>query len=75
MKEKIFLLPLILFLGLFLGAVLGSIVDSILGISFLAKSIHSPLALEFYIIKIEIGLTPASLVGAVVTIYFMLRKG
>jgi len=69
-----FLIALIL--GLFIGAVAGSLVDKILNLQMLSKALLSEaIRFELYIIKIEIQLTPAALVGMVVTGYLVIRKG
>ena len=67
---------LVLALGLLAGAVAGNILDRFLGTSFLSNFLfENPFVLELYIIKVEIQLTPASLIGLVVTAYFALKKG
>jgi hypothetical protein len=69
-------LLLVLFLGLLAGAVAGVVVDRLLGSVLLSKFLlKEPLSLELYIIKVEIQLTPASLIGFVVSGYLALKKG
>jgi hypothetical protein len=75
LKEKIVYVVACIVLGVFLGAVLGSILDSLLHISLFSKFLHAPFQVEFYIIKIEIQLTPASLIGGVVTGILVIKKG
>jgi len=69
-------LLLVLFLGLLAGAVAGVVLDRLFGTLLLSKFLLSePLLLELYIIKVEIQLTPASLVGLVASGYLALKKG
>ncbi len=66
----------LVFLGLLLGAVAGSALDKILAISIFNKSLLAqPLSFEFYIIQVGIQLTPASLIGLVVVLFLVLKKG
>ena len=75
-KEKIGNLIILLILGLFIGAVSGVIIDKLLGKEFLSVYLlKQAITLELYIIKVEIQLTPASIIGLVVTAYFSLKKG
>ena len=75
-KDKIGNLLIVLVLGLFIGAVSGVIIDKLTGKEFLSVYLlKQPLILELYIIKVEIQLTPASIIGLVVTAYFALKKG
>lgn len=69
-------LLLVLILGLLVGAVAGVILDSLFKIDFFAKGLfQDPFSLELYIIKVEIQLTPASIVGLVASAYLALKKG
>ncbi|TGN21065.1 hypothetical protein [Leptospira idonii] len=69
-------LILVLFLGLMAGAVAGVVIDKLLGTAFLSKFLfESPVSFELYIVKVEIQLTPASLVGLVASGYLALKKG
>jgi len=64
------------FLGLLIGAVLGVLLDRMMGASILSFNLlKSPIHLEFYIILVEIQITPASLIGLVVSGYLVLKKG
>ena len=75
-RQKIGNLILVLVLGLFIGAVSGVIIDKLTGRELLSVYLlKKPVILELYLIKVEIQLTPASLVGLVVTAYFSLKKG
>jgi predicted membrane chloride channel (bestrophin family) len=63
-------------LGLFIGAVSGVLLDKLFGLHLLgANLLKEALLLEFYIIKIEIQITPASLIGLVVSGYLVIKKG
>jgi hypothetical protein len=63
-------------LGLLIGAVSGVLIDKIFGLHMLgANLLKEALILEFYIIKIEIQITPASLIGLVVSGYLVIKKG
>lgn len=76
MKVSIGNLLIALILGLFIGAVAGVLVDRILSIHMLSKYLlKEAIQFELYIIKIEIQLTPAALVGMVVTGYLVIKKG
>jgi len=67
---------LVLVLGLFIGAISGIILDRLIGIHFFSMFLFDqPFVLELYIIKVGIQLTPASLIGIVVTGYLALKKG
>lgn len=67
---------LVLILGVFIGAVSGIILDNIFKINFFSMFLFDePFVLELYIIKVGIQLTPASLIGLVVTGYLALKKG
>lgn len=75
-KGRIGNLFLVLILGLFVGAVAGIILDGMFGIDFFARELFDkPFMLELYIIKVEMQLTPASIVGLVVSAYLALKKG
>ena len=64
------------FLGLLMGAVVGSALDKILSMTLLNKHLLSdPISFEFYIIQVGIQLTPASLIGLVVVLFLVLKKG
>jgi hypothetical protein len=59
-----------------IGAVAGSIIDSIFAIDFFGKFLlKEALSFKFYIIKIEMQLTPASLLGSVAFVYFVIKRG
>ena len=63
-------------LGLLIGAVLGVLLDKLFGSQvFSLPLLKDAFLLEFYIIKIEIQLTPASLFGFVVSGYLVIKKG
>lgn len=76
MNIKLGKLLLSCFLGLLAGAVFGVILDKILSTQFFSKELlKEAFRLEFYIIKIEMQLTPASLFGLVVSGYLGIKKG
>jgi hypothetical protein len=63
-------------LGLLIGAVSGVLIDKIFGVHLLGSNLlKEALILEFYMIKIEIQITPASLIGLVVSGYLVIKKG
>lgn len=67
---------LVLVLGLFVGAVSGVIIDRLFQVDFFSKGLFSePFQLELYIIQVGIQLTPASIIGLVVSGYLALKKG
>ncbi|MCW7468290.1 hypothetical protein [Leptospira kanakyensis] len=75
-KTQIGNLLLVLFWGLMAGAVAGVVLDRLLGTTYLSRFLfESPVSLELYIIKVEFQLTPASIVGLVVSGYLALKKG
>jgi membrane-bound metal-dependent hydrolase YbcI (DUF457 family) len=75
-KGQIGSLFLVLVLGLFIGAIAGIIIDRLFGIQFFSVFLFdNPFVLELYIIKVGIQLTPASLIGFVVSGYLALKKG
>ena len=75
-KDKLIQVLLASVLGLFIGAVAGVIVDKFIGDElFSINLLQEAIKLELYIIKVEIQLTPASLIGLVVTAYFTIKKG
>lgn len=75
-KGRIGNLFLILILGLFVGAVAGVILDRLIQVEFFAKELFDkPFTLELYIIQVGIQLTPASIIGLVVSGYLALKKG
>lgn len=75
-KGQIGNLLIVLILGLFVGAVAGIILDRLLGIQFFSKFLFDePFVLELYLIKVGIQLTPASIIGFVVSGYLALKKG
>ncbi|MCZ8155945.1 MAG: hypothetical protein O9264_07490 [Leptospira sp.] len=75
-KSQIGNLLLVLFLGLMAGAVAGVVLDRLLGTTYLSQFLFTtPVSLELYIFKVEIQLTPASLVGLVASGYLALKKG
>lgn len=69
----------VFFLGLLIGSVLGSLLDKLLEVQIFSYSLFKkPITLDLYILNIiqgEIRLTPASLVGLVVTVYLVYKKG
>jgi len=69
----------VLILGLFIGAVFGSLVHQVFGLEFLNRPIFSnplKIAEDFYIIKkLELQLTPASILGLVVAGWFLYKRG
>ncbi len=63
-------------MGLLIGAVFGVLLDRLLGSSlFSLPLLKDAFLIEFYIIKIEIQITPASLLGFVVSGYLVIKKG
>jgi hypothetical protein len=75
-KGQIGNLLIVLLLGLFVGAVAGIILDRLLSIQFFSKFLFDePFVLELYLIKVGIQLTPASIIGFVVSGYLALKKG
>ncbi|WCL48737.1 hypothetical protein O4O04_15715 [Leptospira sp. GIMC2001] len=67
---------LVLILGLFVGAISGILLDRIFGIQFFSVFLFAePFVLELYIIKVGIQLTPASIIGLVVSGYLVLKRG
>jgi uncharacterized transporter YbjL len=75
-KGQIGSLFLVLILGLFVGAVAGKILDHVFSTEFLSVFLFDkPFELELYIIKVGIQLTPASIIGLVVSGYLALKKG
>lgn len=75
-KSQIALTILVVFLGMLVGAVAGVVLDKFLGMGFFSKELlQTPWFLQFYVIKVELQLTPASLLGIVVSAYFALKKG
>ena len=76
MENPVIRFLLVAGLGLLIGAVLGVLLDRLLGSSlFSLPLLKDAFLLEFYIIKIEIQITPASLVGFVVSGYLVIKKG
>ncbi len=66
----------ILFAGIFLGAVLGSLLSQIFGLDFLNYGLFQVGFADFYIMKsIEIIPTPASLIGLMIAIWVLYKKG
>ncbi|TGK00955.1 hypothetical protein EHO59_13630 [Leptospira semungkisensis] len=69
-------IALAIFLGALAGAVVGVIIDRIFGVNFLSVYLlQEPVRLELYVIKVEAQVTPASLIGLVATLFFVLKKG
>ncbi|EPG67359.1 hypothetical protein EHQ27_02065 [Leptospira wolffii] len=67
---------LAVFLGYLVGAAVGFLIDRPLGGPFFsAYLLQEPLRLELYLIKVEVQVTPASLIGLVATLFFVLKKG
>jgi hypothetical protein len=68
-----------LILGLFLGTVMGSLLSQVFGMDFLNRSIFGQsitMAENFYVFKrLDITITPASLIGLILTIVFLYKKG
>jgi predicted membrane chloride channel (bestrophin family) len=76
MENPVIRFLLVTGLGLLIGAVLGVLLDRLLGSSlFSLPLLKDAFLLEFYIIKIEIQITPASLLGFVVSGYLVIKKG
>ncbi|AOP33500.1 MULTISPECIES: hypothetical protein [Leptospira] len=75
-RAEIGKIALILLLGFFAGAVTGVILDRLTGVSFFSSYLlREAIKFELYVIKVEIQFTPASLIGLVATLYFILKKG
>ncbi|ASV11125.1 MULTISPECIES: hypothetical protein [Leptospira] len=75
-RAEIGKIALILLLGFFAGAVTGVILDRLTGVSFFSSYLlQEAIQIELYVIKIELQFTPASLIGLVATLYFVLKKG
>ncbi|EKS10299.1 hypothetical protein LEP1GSC171_3082 [Leptospira santarosai str. HAI1380] len=54
----------------------GVILDRLTGVSFFSSYLlQEAIQIELYVIKIELQFTPASLIGLVATLYFVLKKG
>ncbi|EMY76584.1 hypothetical protein LEP1GSC060_0376 [Leptospira weilii serovar Ranarum str. ICFT] len=54
----------------------GVILDRLTGVSFFSSYLlREAIKFELYVIKVEIQFTPASLMGLVATLYFVLKKG
>ncbi|TGK10059.1 hypothetical protein EHO61_12035 [Leptospira fluminis] len=69
-------IALAIVLGSLVGAVLGVLIDRLLGIHFLSVYLlQEAVRLELYVIKVEVQVTPASLLGLVATLFFVLKKG
>ncbi|EQA47052.1 hypothetical protein LEP1GSC050_0751 [Leptospira broomii serovar Hurstbridge str. 5399] len=63
-------------LGYLAGAVVGVLLDRLLGVHFLSVYLlQEAVRLELYVIKVEVQVTPASLLGLVATLFFVLKKG
>ncbi|WP_180993187.1 hypothetical protein [Leptospira inadai] len=63
-------------LGSLAGAVVGVLLDRLLGVHFLSVYLlQEAVRLELYVIKVEVQVTPASLLGLVATLFFVLKKG
>ncbi|MCB1308116.1 MAG: hypothetical protein KDK30_08055 [Leptospiraceae bacterium] len=78
-KHSIGFVALVLLLGLLIGAVLGSLIHQVFGFAFLNLELfQSPLVLadDFYILKrLEIQLTPGSILGLLVAIWMLFIRG
>ncbi|MCR1794784.1 MULTISPECIES: hypothetical protein [Leptospira] len=69
-------IALAIFLGTLAGAVVGVIIDNVFGVHILSVYLlQEPVRLELYVIKVEAQVTPASLLGLVATLFFVLKKG
>jgi len=67
---------LVCFLGYLIGTVSGILLDRSLGMSFFSLFLlKESLRFEFYTILFEIQITPASLMGLVVSGYLAIKKG
>ncbi len=76
MENPVIRFLLVAGMGLLIGAVLGVLLDRLLGSSlFSLPLLKDAFLIEFYIIKIEIQITPASLLGFVVSGYLVIKKG
>ena len=76
MENPVIRFLLVAGLGLLIGAVSGVLLDRLIGTSlFSIPLLKNALLIEFYIIKIEIQITPASLIGFVVSGYLVIKKG
>ncbi|EMG20610.1 hypothetical protein LEP1GSC029_0979 [Leptospira interrogans str. 2002000626] len=54
----------------------GVILDRLTGVPFFSSYLlREAIKFELYVIKVEIQFTPASLIGLVATLYFVLKKG
>ena len=64
------------FFGLFIGSVLGSLFDQIFGLEFLNKGLFNIELTDFYLFKkLEIKITFATLLGLLILIWFLFKKG
>ncbi|MEI1280293.1 MULTISPECIES: hypothetical protein [Leptospira] len=69
-------IALAILLGTLAGAVVGVIIDNVFGVHILSVYLlQEPVRLELYVIKVEAQVTPASLLGLVATLFFVLKKG
>ncbi|EPG74987.1 hypothetical protein LEP1GSC058_1575 [Leptospira fainei serovar Hurstbridge str. BUT 6] len=69
-------IALAIVLGSLAGAVVGVLLDRLLGVHFLSVYLlQEAVRLELYVIKVEVQVTPASLLGLVATLFFVLKKG
>ncbi|GBF50763.1 hypothetical protein LPTSP4_22900 [Leptospira ryugenii] len=74
-KTQLGNLLLVLFLGLLSGAVAGVVLDRLFNTNILSKFLFpNPLSFELYIIKIDLQLTPASIIGLIASGYLAFRK-
>ncbi len=77
-KHSISFIILMLLLGFLLGAVMGSLIETIFGLSFLNRNILPNGGWEikdFYVIrKLNLQITPASILGVIISIYFLYKQ-
>jgi predicted membrane chloride channel (bestrophin family) len=75
-KVSISNIILALILGVMVGSVTGSIIDKLFSINtFSSFLLKKAIVLDFYTIKLELQLSPGSLIGLVVTAYLIFKKG
>jgi len=69
---------IVLILSMLIGAVAGSLLSQVFGLEFLDWHIlpsSFKIVRDFYIIKnIELQLTPASLLGLVIAVWFLIKR-
>jgi predicted membrane chloride channel (bestrophin family) len=76
-KHSISFVILLLLLSGFLGAIMGSLLETVFGLSFLNYELLPKNGIEiedFYILKkLNLQLTPATLIGIMIAIYFLYK--